>query len=1628
MLPGIGLLALIYAATAIITFKLPLHFGTGVLPIWPAAGIAAVVLAMRGIHLWPGVFLGRLLFGVGIADSYDDAMSGALEQAMIAAGPVLQAVVGGYLIRINLEAFRSGSQAASMRILLLPGPVTCLIASTLSVGLLAWQGSIAMGDVSMAWLAWWVGDSLGVVLFAPITMLAFPEVRERWSDQVPQILVPIACGAVLLVGGITWMHDQQASAHRLSLTHQVTEAFNEARQRLTAAERAVASTATFLSLSQQVTASEFERFTRSELRWDLKGLAWLPAVSPDERGANQGHRNANTLPRHFRVAYVAGDPSVALSIEPDGFVKEAFASALGDAWRVGLPVAAAPVSRAPDAALPLVLFAPVYHLYTGSDDEGAGYGPLKPRGFVVGVVDIARIATPLVDLANAQDLRLRILPGQPGAIASTVFEGGELTRTDVERLWSATFNFNSYPLTWIVDAAHREWSLLGPTAWALILLGGLLGTVLFTHFVLASAGSNRAIGLQVEARTAELEEERRKLGTAMDIADLVYWELDVPRNEFVFDDRWYAFASTTVEAEGGYRLSGEFVYPDDVEMIQSVFARVLEDGDAPPPDGVELRFLRRDGAVRTVIAKFDVDRDDDGRVTRVTGCTQDITSRKEMVRALRDSEEYNRGIVESSHDCIKVVDLDGRMLHMTTNGMTLMEVDDFEQIKGKYWIGFWDRPQDIRSVEGALADARGGRTARFTGFSATMKGNQKWWHVVVTPILGADGYPSRLLAVSRDITAEHDARLALERINAELEQKVQERTQALAQSEKSYRGMFEDSPVPMWTYDTESLSFEAVNNAALNLFGYTREAFLAMKVMDLYASAEHESFMMRHASRVPGEDYEVERQVIKRDGTFATVAMRATDRPGSGGSARLVTGVDITAKQRAEAELRKQQDLIRLLLENLSEAVVACNTAGELVLFNRAAREWHGADRSDAPPPQWAETYDLFDADGVTPLAEDRIPLRRALAGEQVRGAEMCIVREGRPPRIVLANGGPLLDATGTKVGAVVAMHDITERQHARRQLECVAEELKQANAAVQEERSNLARRVEERTSALREANAELARAKEDAESASRAKSLFLATMSHEIRTPMNGILGMADVLSHDELAPRQVSAVETIRESSLSLLRILDDILDFSKIEAGRLDLESEPVNVREIVGNVVESLRPLARSKGVRIHRELNQAIPAQVWADATRLRQILYNLLGNAIKFSGGRSSRPGEVEIKVTAQSTTPLRLEFTVSDNGIGIGPEVMPHLFTSFTQAEASTTRRFGGSGLGLAISKRLVEMMGGVIKVTSVVGEGSTFTVTLPLREATLPADESTGRITGDARVTVRPSPTVEQARAWGRLILVAEDDEVNQEVILRQLDLLGYVAEVAVDGREALRMWRDGSYALLLTDLHMPEMDGYELVRCVRDMERDGERRPVLALTANALKGEAERARDAGVDDYLTKPMQLAILREALAKWMPAEPRRNLPGGDEGSRAGGITGGSALDDAAISRSLGTDDGFRVRILGRFLESTPPVVRAMKVAGERGDHGEVAALSHRMKGTSRMVGALTLGEACEALERAAQKSDREAVREWLVHLENRYDDVVAEIRSRLRLVEAERVGPASDGGGNAGTRRRGGH
>jgi PAS domain S-box-containing protein len=646
----------------------------------------------------------------------------------------------------------------------------------------------------------------------------------------------------------------------------------------------------------------------------------------------------------------------------------------------------------------------------------------------------------------------------------------------------------------------------------------------------------------------------------------------------------------------------------------------------------------------------------------------------------------------------------------------------------------------------------------------------------------------------------------------------------------------------------------------------------------------------------------------------------------------------------------------------------------------------------------------------------------------------------------------------------------------------------------------------------------ELERSRDQAEQATRVKSEFLAAMSHEIRTPMNGVIGMLDVLHQTSLKGDQVEMVELIRESAYSLLTIIDDILDYSKIEAGRIDLERIALPVEEVVERVCVILDRIAQKAGVELTLFIDPALPAQVLGDPNRLRQVLVNLLSNAIKFSGGQPRR-AQVGVRaiLTECSAERVMVEFCVSDNGIGMDAATVSRLFSPFSQADASTTRRFGGTGLGLAISHDLVELMGGRIAVQSAVGQGSSFTVLLPF--APLAHDPDAGKKasdvaglscvvvgntggladdlaaylthagatvqreldlgnarehankypdglsvwvidTGDewptpgellAQVRVRPdleprlvivavergqrrtarriAPDVitvdgnvlrrknfltavaaaagratleiagdvgekaaanvvslsrEQALRQGCLILVVEDNETNQKVILAQLHALGFVADIAGNGHDALQRWESGSYGLLLTDLHMPWMDGYELTAAIRARETGARHMPIVALTANALKGEADRCREVGMDDYRSKPVPLADLKAILKHWLPTAPSAADSSSAASPSVPQTEPPPPVVIGVLKALVGEDPAVLRDVLQDFMASTARIAAELRVACAAGRVAAARAAGHRLKSAARAVGALEFGELCEALENAGAAGDVAALAERL--------------------------------------------
>ena len=500
-----------------------------------------------------------------------------------------------------------------------------------------------------------------------------------------------------------------------------------------------------------------------------------------------------------------------------------------------------------------------------------------------------------------------------------------------------------------------------------------------------------------------------------------------------------------------------------------------------------------------------------------------------------------------------------------------------------------------------------------------------------------------------------------------------------------------------------------------------------------------------------------------------------------------------------------------------------------------------------------------------------------------------------------------------------------------------------------------------------------LAESKEVAEAASRAKTTFLTTMSHEIRTPMNGVLGMLELLGRTQLNAEQRTMLQVIDDSGRGLLRIIDDSLDFSKIEAGKLDLNPQPTSIAHVVGGVFAIYAGVADEKGLQLTRAVDERISPAVMIDSLRLRQVLGNLVSNAIKFTS-----QGRVEVKAELidRAAGSDLIRFTVKDTGIGIPEDVQKQLFRPFFQAGAGTAHVYGGTGLGLVICERLVTMMGGAIGVASEPGVGTTMMVSI---SAAVADPKSLPRKGGAASLAPahRAAPTPAAAEAEGTLLLLADDHPTNRLILLRQVNMLGYAAEVAQDGFEALDKWRSGRFALLVTDCEMPQMDGYELAKHIRAAEALGgiARTPIIACTAYAVQGQAEKCVAAGMDDYLSKPVDLKRLGEKLARWAPIVSQPEAP-----RRGGPRDADNPIDASVLEEVCAGDAAMEREFLTRFHACNEDDVKLLLRAIADPQWPEVASISHRMKGASRTVGATPLAVACEAIELAARAGDAGAV------------------------------------------------
>ena len=1527
------LLAAAYAGVAIAGSLVALLSPVQDAPVWPAAGVALAALLMRGLRAWPGVLLGAFL---AYHYLWFDLAPADLGAALVLAGTAtVQAVLGAWWTRgVFAAPLPLSREHDVLRFLFCGGPLACLAAGI--AGLLASSvlGLRPQVDAFSWLLAWWAGNSIGVLLFAPLVLIAFRDTvpaARQWGSRVALPLLITA--GLLAAGNIALDRIEEAEARELTDQRKV-DAYHAGVIHLPQAISSLRSVERFFAANDRVSLAQFTIFTAAMRRAPgLLAVQWLPHVTAAQREdfETRGYRGSGI---GFPITEYdgAGEPIPAMP-RARYFPAYLVSPLAGNEMAVGFDFASLPSHRAAmdlardsatlvaAQAVPLLqsarpgfaVFVPVYAW--GFDAGAADVAQRRAAlaGFVLGAFDVEGLLAPMAAAAAARQLELLIVDVTPGYAAQPVL--GTLPAESAA--WHRDVAFAGRTLRLYLQPAVAHWTPGASVPLREFHIFSVVAAFLVALSALGAAGRVAATSAEVELRTGQLRASEENLEVTLNcIGDAV----------LVTDTQGRITRMNPVaEALTGWPLA------DALQRAVAEVFRIVHEVTGEPAEVPVARVL-------------------------ATGAIQGLANHTVLIA--RDGSRR------------------------------------------------------------AIADS-------------------------AAPIFGPRGGLRGVVLVFRDVEEERRAERALQ------------------DSERRYREFIESSPHGVFVQCEGRFAF--LNRKALEMLGARGEAdLIGQPVLSYLHPDSHDAGRARirslneESSAVPA----LAERWLRVDGCEFYAEVTAVPYVHEGRPGALVLVQDITERMTAEIE---RDRFFHLSVDLLC----ICDGAGRFVRINRAFTEVLGWSEQEAGQ---LTCHELMSRDDL-PQGIDQ-GTRLPGDGDVLKNYELRMRCKDGGYRWVCWN---IASHDGQ---LYFAGSDITEQQ-------AFLDQLSEARAA--------------------------------ADQANRAKSAFLAAMSHEIRTPMNGVIGTVDVLSHSNLSNHQADLVKTVRDSAGVLLRIIDDILDFSKIEAGRLELEREPVALAEVVETLCTSLVPVAARDGVELHLFVSPALPRHLIGDETRLRQIFYNLIGNAIKFSARQHDRYGRVSVRIEAGPGAPNKLLCRVQDNGLGMSCETVDNLFQVFSQAEVSTTRRFGGTGLGLAICKRLVELMDGEIAVRSAPGAGSTFSVTLPLEAAPAqPADQAPaltgldcivvqGRspaiedvaiylehagarvrrvadldaaahvaagltapvvVTHDigrgqvlidallatfhkspdvrfvliargrrrrARVrspnlvlldgdalrrqallravavaagraspeivqkdadelpvgSVRTAPSVAAAREREQLVLVAEDDPINQKVIRQQLALLGYAMELAGDGAEALQMWREGRYALLITDLHMPRLDGYDLAAAIRGEEKGTRRMPIVALSANALHGEEFRAYARGIDAYVTKPASLKTLRSVLERWVDEVAQDAAddfaPAPAPGGTAHGDAGAGAVFEVGRLQALVGDDPATVReFLDDYWTQARILAQDLRNAAQAGGTDVVASLAHRLKSSSRAVGAMRFAEVCNALEAAARSGEPSRIEEIL--------------------------------------------
>lgn len=719
--------------------------------------------------------------------------------------------------------------------------------------------------------------------------------------------------------------------------------------------------------------------------------------------------------------------------------------------------------------------------------------------------------------------------------------------------------------------------------------------------------------------------------------------------------------------------------------------------------------------------------------------------------------------------------------------------------------------------------------------------------------------------------------------------------------------------------------FKRISPAFSQTLGWSTDEILARPFLD-FVHPDDQSATLREMERQvsAGESVlQFENRYLHKDGSWRLLSWKSV--PHEGGL-MFATARDVTERKAVEDQVRDGAARLQAIFDTVVDGVITIDGHGTVQTLNPAAERVFGYAAAEVlgrnikmlmPEPYHSQHDEYLEHFRVTGEARI-IGIGREVVGKR---------KDGCTFPLELAVSEMTLGGERHYTGIV---RDITERKAFEQAVVAAKNEAEQANAA---------------------------------------KDSFLATMSHELRTPLNGLLGMLELLGLSRLDGEQRRTLEIAQDSGRGLVRIIDDVLDHAKIEAGKLEIRVEAVSVEDLLQRVLDTYHAVASAKDLTLTKAVDPRISPALLADQLRVSQILNNFVSNALKFT-----TDGYVEVRAEWLGRThgSETVRLAVKDTGIGIDLDMQGRLFQPFEQAGAITARLYGGTGLGLSISHRLVQMMGGTIQAESAPGEGTTMsvTLTLPVSDA-VPAKEGRGTAPAVTPILTAAGPGA------GPLVLAVDDHPTNRGLLARQIVALGLRAQTAEHGRDGLARWQAGGIALVVTDCNMPEMDGYAFSRAIREIEvKQGRpRTPIIAWTANVLPDAAVLCHAAGMDDILTKPAELAVLKQMLIKWLPlAVVATDGPGEVAAAESGTVQiapiGLAELDKIAATASE------RAEILMDFMSQSRSDFVTLRAALFQGDLPACTRIAHRMKGSSRMVGARDLAAACETMEHAVRQGN----------------------------------------------------